>query len=201
MNTGLVAMVILTSWAQVRREERRLPEPPVRQSASINVRVGQDIRQIAVSWSAPLARADEDDDQPGPLVWAFNIKTAVVDPENFDLWLFGEQPGEERTRHLEEILLASVANAAREHGLHKAQKAKLLLAGRGDIKRFFDEVENRRKDFEIERKTITRGSAALRGLEPLSQVYRQGPFKDGSLFAKTLWKMNEDRKADRLRRS
>ena len=75
------------------------------------------------------------------------------------------------------------------------QVAKLRLAGRGDIKRFFDEVRNRRDEFEIARKTFNSGLAALRRLDELSPSYREGPFGSGSLFAKTLQKINSDRKA------
>ena len=41
---------------------------------------------------------------------------------------------------LETILAARVDKIARQCGLTEVQKKKLLLAGRGDIKRFFDRV-------------------------------------------------------------
>ena len=76
-------------------------------------------------------------------------------------------------------------------------RAKLRLAGRGDIKRFFDEVQRRRDDFESDRKTFKTGLPALRRLDELSPTYRHGPFGVGSLFAKTLQKINNDQKAGR----
>ena len=66
-----------------------------------------------------------------------NIQAAVVERENFDNWLFADEPTEEaRSRHLDRILRARVEAAAREHMLTDAERAKLRLAGKGDIKRF-----------------------------------------------------------------
>jgi hypothetical protein len=79
--------------------------------------------------------------------------------------------------------------------LTEADRAKLRVAGRGDIKRFFDQVEDRRRDFEVDRRPFKTGLVALRRLEPLSRLYQDGPFGDSSLFAKTLRKINDDRKA------
>jgi hypothetical protein len=119
----------------------------------------------------------------------------VVEPENFDLWLVGEDSAARPERHLEEILLTSIRDAAREHDLNAGQRRKLQLAGRGDIKRFFDRVEDRRRGFETERQRFQTGLAALQRLNDLSEIYHKGPFGDGSLFAKTLRKIEDDRKA------
>jgi hypothetical protein len=43
-------------------------------------------------------------------------------------------------------------------------------------------------------KTFDTGLAALRRLDEISPSYREGPFGSGSLFAKTLQKINNDRK-------
>jgi hypothetical protein len=94
--------------------------------------------------------------------------------------------------------LPNIASAARrdaqEHKLTDRQRAKLKLAGRGDIKRFFDRVEESRIDFEVQRQTFRTGRTALLRLDPLLQVYREGPFGDGSLFAKTLRRISDDPK-------
>jgi hypothetical protein len=197
MNAVLSTILILTSCAQVRRADRPVPEPGAKRVMTVNIRVraGSDLRKITLSSTAPPAPTDDDDDQPAPPVGPLNIDALVVEPGNFDRWLFGAHSRGDPKRHLEEILLTRVRTVAREHGLNKQQAAKLQLAGRGDIKRFFDEVENKRKDFEIESKSFTRGMAALEGLAPLSQVYQGGPFEADSLFAKTLRKINNDRRA------
>jgi hypothetical protein len=50
-------------------------------------------------------------------------------------------------------------------------------------------------DFEVQRQSFRTGHAALLRLEPLSRIYRDGPFGDGSLFAKTLRRINGEQKA------
>ena len=199
MQNQLLAMLILTSWAQVKRDERRLPEPPVDSMViHIGVRTGgnQQIRKITVTMPAPPAPADENDEhRPALPMMHFNINSAVVERENFDRWLFEDgRPEGERQKHLEEILQAKVNATARVHQLTQPQRAKLRLAGRGDIKRFFDQVQERRSAFEIDRKSFRTGHQALRRLEPLTQLYQEGPFGDGSLYAKTLHKINHDQK-------
>jgi hypothetical protein len=74
---------------------------------------------------------------------------------------------------------------------------KLRIAGRGDIKRFFDQVETQKRAFEIARRHFKTGVAALRGLDSLSRLYQEGPFGDGSLFAKTLKKIKKDERDGR----
>jgi hypothetical protein len=49
----------------------------------------------------------------------------------------------------------------------------------------------------MERKTFRTGLNALRRLGELSPIYRDGPFGSGSLFAKTLFKINDDLKVGR----
>jgi hypothetical protein len=86
-----------------------------------------------------------------------------------------------------------VQAALRIHKLAEPQWAKLRIAGKGDIKRFFDHVDDKRVFFEIDRMSLKTGRGALRRLEPLSDVYDEGPFGDGSLFAKTLRRIQDER--------
>jgi hypothetical protein len=91
-----------------------------------------------------------------------------------------------RTRH------RNVEIAAREHKLTERYRLKLRIAERGDIKRFFDQVETQKHAFEIARRRFKTGVAALRGLDSLSRLDQEGPFGDGSLFSKTLQKIKKD---------
>jgi hypothetical protein len=77
--------------------------------------------------------------------------------------------------------------------LTDAQKQKLQLAGRGDIKRLMDRIEELRD--RIESRDVEDGNLhQLRDLaselsrdgSPLRRETESGPFGDGSLFAKTL---------------
>jgi hypothetical protein len=199
MKLRLLAMLILASWARVKGDETLRPEPS---GQTIVVGVGgtvggkQQIRQITLTMPAPPARDDEEDVHPP--AWPggrLDFNAAVVEQENFERWLFPDEQSEEaRQRHLNNILGAKIENIS-PHKLTGPQRAKLQLAGRGDIKRFFDRVQDKRRAFEIDRKTFKTGLAALRGLDALSQVYQEGPFGAGSLFAKTLHRFNDERKA------
>jgi hypothetical protein len=198
MDIRLFAMLILASWAQQGGGDRPRPEPPADvQVFQVRVMIGgeQQARQLTLAMPAPV---DEDDDrQHAQPIRHFNIRTAVVEPENFDRWLFADGRSEEaRWRHLDDLLRARIEDAARAHTLTDPQRAKLRLAGKGDIKRFFDQVEEKRSAFETDRRTYKTGLAALRRLDPLSQIYRHGPFGHGSLYGKTLQKIVDDRKAD-----
>ena len=195
MSCQLLAMLFLTSLAQVNGDQR-LPPQTRRDTVIVGVSVmiggNRQVRRITVSMPAPPAQDGEDDDpRPAQLVARLNINSAVVESENFDRWLFDDEQSESsRQRHLDEILQARIKAATREHKLTAAQRAKLRLAGRGDIKRFFDEVADKRSTFEIERQSYRTGRVALQRLVPLSQIYQEGPFGDGSLFAKTLQRIN-----------
>ena len=196
MSCQLLTLLFLASFAQEKKDWRPVPRPPVR-SQIINVRVkapgSPEIRQLKLSMPAP----DNDDEEAvARLDVRFNIQSAVVDPENFDLWIFADDQSEaDRHRHLDEILQSKVKSAAMTYHLTDSQRAKLRLAGRGDIKHFFDHVEDRRRNFEADRHNFKTGFAALERLDSLTEIYREGVFGAGSLFAKTLARINDDLKA------
>ncbi len=203
MNTGLLAMMVLTGVAQGRAAEGQPPPDPPGRTLTVGITEMREgvrrIHRVSVTIPDPRPPADEGEDQPPPQpIRRINLNDAVVNRENFDVWLF-EDAGYEAVRgmRLERLLKTRVDAATREHKLTRAQRAKLQLAGRGDIKRFFDQVEDRRREFETERRVYRNGLAALKRLEPLRQVYQDGPFGDGSLFAKTLQRIDDDQGAGR----
>ena len=198
MSCQILTMLLLASLAQEKKAERQIPPAP---SGTRILHVGVSIagnaetRQITISTPPP---ADDDEPPDAPRGVRVNIRMSVVKPENFDRWLFADEHSEaDRQRHLEEILLTKLKSAMLAHHLTESQSAKLRLAGRGDIKRFFDQFEDTRREFEEHRHSFRNGLAALNFLGPLMQVYRDGPFGDRSLFAKTLSKINDDQKAVR----
>jgi len=198
MSYQFLTFLFLASLAQEQNKRAPMPvQPDGVQVVNVLVgeRIGQkrEVRQLTLSMPAP---PDEDDERPAaPRNIPFNILTSVVEPENFDRWLFAEDRTEvDRHRHLDELLRSKLNFAAKAHKLTDEQRAKLQVAGRGDIKRFFDQVEDRRRDFEKDRHNFRAGLAALKRLSPLALVYRDGPFGDGSLFAKTLVRINKDQR-------
>ncbi|QEH38385.1 hypothetical protein OJF2_69860 [Aquisphaera giovannonii] len=120
------------------------------------------------------------------------IQDAILNPENFDRWLFDAEDAATPRARLLARLDAWVEAAARENGLDGTQAARLRLAGKGDIARFLDEVEEKRKEFDARRGTFREGYAALRDLGPMTKRYEEGPFGGGSLFAKTLGKIQAE---------
>ena len=195
----LVRLVVLTCLGQVNEERRPIPAP---RPASLVIAVrGWDggkaeTRRISLIASDPLPRADEEGEPPPTQVpIRLNLNSMVVERENFDHWLFSDDRSDsQHWERLEKQLESQVDSARTEHTLTDRQCAKLRLAGKGDIKRFFDRVESSRLDFEVQRQSFRTGHAALLRLESLSQNYREGPFGDGSLFAKNLRRMNDERK-------
>jgi len=136
----------------------------------------------------------------------------IYSDENFNQWVFGvnRNPQAARSR-LDSLLTVRMEDADRACTLTDAQKAKLRLAGRGDLKHYFDKVDLARKRFELVRSDQNKINEFLQEIQPLTSIANAGPFADGSLFAKTLARtltpaqtagyqeMNRDRKKFRYR--
>jgi hypothetical protein len=194
MQTQLVMMLFLTSSAQLRADDGPRPEHTrVWPVTTIHLRTAGEIHELTLEMPPPDG---EGDDPPlAQPVGRLNLNTAMLVRVNFDRWLFPHEQSETaRHDHLKEILDARIVVVAQANKLTDRERAKLRLAGRGDIKRFFDEVQKRKDQFEIDRKSFNTGLATLRRLDELSPTYRDGPFGPGSLFAKTLHKINSERK-------
>ena len=52
-------------------------------------------------------------------------------------------------------------------------------------------------NFEKDRQHFRSGLTALQRVDPLAQLYKDGPFGEGSLFAKTLRKIEDEQNAGR----
>jgi hypothetical protein len=192
MKETLLAMLILASSGQEQGVDQAPVEPPrfvhiIRVPETIDDKICE-ITLSVPAWPAPGA------DGRVRRVMNVDMKAAVLERENLDRWIFGVRiPEAERFNHLDDRLFVKVQAASRIHKLTESQRAKLRVAGKGDIKRFLDQVEDERASFEIDRMSLKTGLAALRRLKPLSDVYDKGPFGDGSLFAKTLRRIKDDR--------
>jgi hypothetical protein len=110
----------------------------------------------------------------------------VVAEQTFNQYILGGTGDPDSRAHLESILTRRIEAIDRQRRLTPDQKTKLLLAGRGDIKRLFDRIEDERRQFELLRTDFRACQRFLRELRPLARTMQQGPFDDGSLFAKTL---------------
>jgi hypothetical protein len=129
------------------------------------------------------------------------MRQRVVNDQQIERWVFGGTGIVEGRRRAEARLREDVKRVDRICGLTHAQREKLTLAGRGDIKRYFDRVE------EI-RQTFRRGPIDAMELRALSMELRfasldAGPYLFGSdsLFAKCIRRALTPEQLDGYRRA
>ena len=121
--------------------------------------------------------------------------------ENFDRWVFGDGFDEQgRLLRLQTLLAEKIDLVMKDHDINPTRLRRLRLAGSGDIKRFFDRVEDRRQEFELARKKYQTGRLVLQQLEPLSLEFEVGPFGQDSLFRKMLNKIESEAQAKKAGR-
>ncbi len=110
-----------------------------------------------------------------------------VSPRQFDQWVFGGgQSAAQGRRHLDSLLALHVESIDRVCSLTDPQRAKLELAGRGDIKRFFDEVEDVRQEFMEVRRDQQKFNPIWQKISPLQLKLNSGMFQHDSLVYKVL---------------
>ena len=76
--------------------------------------------------------------------------------------------------------------------LSYSQRHKLQLAGRGDMKAFFEQVEIVRQKFLAVRKDQEKFNQIWNDIQPLQTSFQSGLFGDESLFHKTLRNILDD---------
>lgn len=165
------------------------PEPVVRMLARNNVvlvfRLKADERAISPRThpSDPVVE-DEEADPVADVEADEGLEIADV---TFDLYVFGNMEGVESSATLlERRLEARVRQIAQSQGLSDAEQQRLILAGRGDIKRLLERVAASRRTFESLKSDTDKCSEFLRTLHPLNGEVRRGPFGSGSMLDKTL---------------
>jgi hypothetical protein len=108
----------------------------------------------------------------------------------FDVWVFGNMGGNGNAgvarNRLDALLTLHVEDVERSCGLTAVQRKKLLVAGRGDIKRFFDRVEEARKKFDKIKHDQNQIGMIWQEIQPLQATFNAGLFNDESIFTKAL---------------
>ena len=141
---------------------------------------------------SPLLAQDDGDDEPDPRP---KIAPAPIRPvpdlqfseRQIDRWLFGLDGNVDSARLLSVSRLKSrIGYIDRLCILTPDQRKKLELAGRGDIKRFFDEVAERKKAFHLKDKSRDEVMQSVEQANHLGRSYRSGLFGGRSLFEKVL---------------
>lgn len=141
--------------------------------------------------------ASVDDGEPPPVADAQNNGDFNVNEANFDQWIF-QGSGNAAAGHarIKSHLKLKLDELARVCNLAPDQQQKLTLAGHGDMKRFFDQVEEVRKKFLEVRNDQQRFNQIWQEINPLQQKQAAGLFGDSSMFAKTLRKtLTEEQQA------
>jgi hypothetical protein len=159
---------------------------------------------LAVVLTGQAARAQQDDGDLGDEVEAVVMPAPAVmfQDQNFDQWIFGGGKNAAGGRSKFDAMLSlRLEEVNRLCGLTDAQRKKLGLAGRGDIKRFFDQVEEKRRAFRLVRNDQNKVNQVIQEIQPLRLTFMSGLFGDGSIFVKTLKKTLDDAQAGRYDRA
>jgi len=128
---------------------------------------------------------------------AFNI-----DDSTFHQWIFGAGNKIVSTpEHLEAQLMLAVKDVDRICGLTEAQQRKLILAGRGDGKRFLDRVAGAKREFDRLRNDPEGVNEILEYTTPIFASFQAGLYGEGSLFAKTLGTTLTSDQSERYRKA
>lgn len=136
--------------------------------------------------------AQDEDDEPAML--AEPVAQFEIQENQFDSWVFQNFPNAQSARKkLDEMLDLLAEDVERSCKLSESQCKKLRLAGRGDILRFFDQVEIVRQKFLLVRKDQNKFNQIWQDISPLQVTFQAGLHDDDSLFAKTLRNMLDDR--------
>jgi hypothetical protein len=120
--------------------------------------------------------------------------TLRITDEQVDRIVFGTQRDAATARRLLDSRLKSrIEYIQRLYGLTAQERARLHLAGRGDIKRFFDRVEDARGRAQLAAQDRIGFERTIRELHALSQHYESGIFDDESLSAKALTRILKEK--------
>jgi hypothetical protein len=125
-------------------------------------------------------RADDDEIVNAPVRVYYNL-----DENSFNRMVYGNLGPEVARRAFEHYLVFRVDRVERTCGITPAQRASLELAGKGDIKRHFDRIEERRNvvNRPLEQEEYTR---VWQDIQTLNRTQGAVLFGSGSLFAKAL---------------
>jgi len=147
-------------------------------------------------WTLVSAQGqDADDEEEGE---AARVERFEVSERAFESWVFryGETAQTIRAQ-LESQLKLQIDDVDRIVKLADGERQKLELAGRGDIKRYFEEVEVLRGRFRTLRTDREKINDIWKEIQPLQLKLAAGLFGEGSIFRKSLGRTLTPEKAAR----
>ena len=138
---------------------------------------------IAPSAFAQIAD-DVEPDAPAEAVVQNNFMFA---DQNFDQWVFnnGTNSAQAKTK-AETVLKLQIEDIDRICSLTELQKKKLRLAGQGDLKRFYDLVEEKRRKFKAVQNDQQKFNEIWQDIQPLQAKIAAGFFGQDSFFQHTV---------------
>jgi hypothetical protein len=149
---------------------------------------------LAIVATASSATAQELDEPEDPLRAATNDVVHVETADGADLdrtveqWIFGGNNADAIRKRIEAALAQNIKRFDQKYGLTAAQKKKLELAGRYDMKRFFDGVEETKAEYRRVKGDWNQVGNRIFELQRVhNQVFTE-LFGDESMLAKTLKK-------------
>ncbi len=146
---------------------------------------------LAIIANGSLSRAqDDDEDEPDDAVklQQMNMRVNVWTDENFDQWVFNGRDIPGIRNRLDSLLSLQIEDVERTCGLTEDQKKKLRLAGKGDVKHFFDRVAEKKRKFQLVKNDQNQIGQIFQEIQPLQLTLSSGPFDQGSMFHKTILK-------------
>jgi hypothetical protein len=158
------------------------------------------IAVLIAAGHGPAARGqDFEDDAPEPVPPEARNEF-VLNAQQFDQWVFGNSnvqgaPG--ARKKMDTMLSLQIEEMDRTCGLSDSQKEKLRLAGRGDVERFFDRVEEKRRELQDKSYEQNKIGELYQQLQPFQATLNGGLFDDGSLFEKIVAKALDPEQAAR----
>ena len=134
-----------------------------------------------------LARGQDDWNAKEPEPMDQNIHNmGLLVEQNINHWIFSCSSAAQGRRNLESKLTLRLNAIENAGGLTKPQVEKLYLAGRGDIETFFRNVDRVKKECEGLNINNQEFQKIWQKVQPLQQEYKNGVFKEGSLYHKVL---------------
>ena len=108
--------------------------------------------------------------------------------ENIEQWIFGGQGATEARKKIEAALTRDISRFDQKYQLTAAQKKKLDLAGRHDMKRFFDRVEDAKAEYRRVKGDWNKVGNRIFELQRMQNQPHSELFGEQSMLAKTLRK-------------
>jgi hypothetical protein len=160
---------------------------------------------LLLTASVLFAQAQDDPDIVDDGPQANNVEIEAnpgLNDATFDQWVFGnsmQMANASAARvQIEKSLDLQIASVNGVCPISEAQRKKLRLAGRGDVKRFFDKVEEKRTRFNLVKKDQNKIGEFYQEVIPLQAMLNAGLFREGSLFFKTLQSTLNDEQATKF---